>query len=102
VLVKPLGVYMNQLLEFDRNKSNKKLQAAKKKKVTANPQNYENNEKGKLVHKASHQAAKTNPWLKALKLAREQLGVSGKVMPTKGSPLYICAMEILAELRRAP
>ena len=52
------------------------------------------NKAGKLVSKAKSAHMKSNPWSKAVQLARQELGVTGFMPIRKGEPLYQLAKKI--------
>ena len=52
------------------------------------------NKYGKIVSKKKSISASKNPWIKAVSLARKELGIVGFVPIKKGTPLYKLAKEI--------
>ena len=52
------------------------------------------NKAGKLVSKAKSARMKSNPWSKAVQLARRELGITGFAPVRKGEPLYQLAKKI--------
>jgi len=54
--------------------------------ITRNNLKY--NKNGEIVSKAKHNAGKKSPWSIAIKRAYKELGLTGFVPVTKGSPLY--------------
>ena len=55
-------------------------------------------EGGKAVSRRRHAAGKKNPWTQAISEAREKLGLHGFVACKRGTPLYLLAKKLQADL----
>ena len=56
------------------------------------------NKHGSYVSAAKHRAGKRNPWIRAVNMARRQLGIRGFMPVRKGTRLYALAKQIQATM----